>query len=415
MSSHTHFVRLPALFSLLLISGCGAPIAHYTTNLVYLKNQEEQESADLQPAQEGDIVDALAAMFGTPDEPVLPPGDSGIEELIHPESLRMAAGPVGSDEYGRPTGLYRQHCGHCHGTTGDGNGPTALFLNPYPRDYRRGTYKFKSTPRGSRPTHADLKKTLLNGVAGTSMPSFKLLPENEVEALVDYVKYLSIRGETERALIDYSTQELDEEDRLLDDENLAEVKEVLVDEILDGIVNKWKKAEDEIIPVPSRPAWEGEELLASIQQGKELFYGSVANCVKCHGDSQLGDGQVDDYDDWTKEYAADWIKETDPAKKQAILDALTNKYHALPPRNIIPRNLRAGIYRGGRRPVDLYWRIYDGIDGGPMPAAMMKQPGQSTGLTTDDLWHLINYVQSLPYESMATTGADEPVYSRPRM
>ncbi len=415
MSARIYLLRGAAIFSLWLLSGCGAPIAHYTTNLVYLKNQEEQESADLNGQQEGDIVDALAAMFGTPDQPVLPAGDSGIEELINPDHLRMSAGRVGSDEFGRPTGLYRQHCGHCHGTAGDGNGPTALFLNPYPRDYRKGTFKFKSTPRGSRPTHADLKKTLLNGVAGTSMPSFKLLPDSEVEALVDYVKFLSIRGETERALIDYSTQELDEEDRLLDDENLAESKEVLIDDILDGIVGKWKKADDEIISVPARPDWEGEELLASIQKGKELFYGSVANCVKCHGDSQLGDGQVDDYDDWTKEYAADWIKETDPAKKQAILDTLTNKYHALPPRNIIPRNLRAGIYRGGRRPVDLYWRLYDGIDGSPMPAAMMRQSGQSTGLSTDDLWHLINYVQSLPYESMASGGADEPVYSRPRM
>ena len=50
-----------------------------------------------------------------------------------------------------------------------------------------------------------------------------------------------------------------------------------------------------------------------------------------------------------------------------------------------------------------------------MPAAMMRQPGQATGLSVDDIWHIINYVQSLPYESMATTGPDEPVYMRTRM
>ena len=30
------------------------------------------------------------------------------------------------------------------------------------------------------------------------MPSFLLLPDNEIEALVEYVKYLAIRGESER-------------------------------------------------------------------------------------------------------------------------------------------------------------------------------------------------------------------------
>ena len=29
--------------------------------------------------------------------------------------------------------LYREHCAHCHGISGDGVGPTAVFLNPYPR------------------------------------------------------------------------------------------------------------------------------------------------------------------------------------------------------------------------------------------------------------------------------------------
>ena len=40
-------------------------------------------------------------------------------------------------------GLYRQHCVHCHGITGDGAGPTAQFLMPYPRDFRTGEFKFK--------------------------------------------------------------------------------------------------------------------------------------------------------------------------------------------------------------------------------------------------------------------------------
>ena len=35
--------------------------------------------------------------------------------------------------------------------------------------------------------------------------------------------------------------------------------------------------------------------------GRELFYGATkGNCVKCHGPTGLGDGQQDDFDDWSK-------------------------------------------------------------------------------------------------------------------
>ncbi len=45
---------------------------------------------------------------------------------------------------------------------------------------------------------------------GTAMPSFKLLPQSEIEALVEYVEYLSLRGQTEIALINHASNELAE-------------------------------------------------------------------------------------------------------------------------------------------------------------------------------------------------------------
>ena len=33
-----------------------------------------------------------------------------------------------------------------------------------------------------------------------------------------------------------------------------------------------------------------------------------------------------------------------------------------------PANLNRGVYKGGRRPIDLYWRIAKGINGAKMPA-----------------------------------------------
>ncbi len=53
--------------------------------------------------------------------------------------------------------------------------PPRLFLKPYPRDYREGLYKFKSTPSNLPPTDEDLMRTVQEGVPGTAMPSFKLL------------------------------------------------------------------------------------------------------------------------------------------------------------------------------------------------------------------------------------------------
>jgi hypothetical protein len=174
----------------LLSAGCGrTPPASYRLNMVEATKQR------LTPEQERQVSTVLLAMFGTPDEPVALP-ETGLDEA----KLRLASGPVRSDIVGRKNGLYREHCAHCHGVTGDGMGPTAAFLNPYPRDYRPGVFKFKSTERADKPTHADLIRILRNGIAGTSMPSFALLSEPQIDALVEYLKYLSIRGETELSL-----------------------------------------------------------------------------------------------------------------------------------------------------------------------------------------------------------------------
>ena len=94
--------------------------------------------------------------------------------------------------------LYRKHCLHCHGVTGDGAGPTADYLYPRPRDYRKGLYKFTSTTAGAKPTRDDLWRTINYGLHGTSMPGFEaLMSQSEIQQIIDYLIFLSIRGETE--------------------------------------------------------------------------------------------------------------------------------------------------------------------------------------------------------------------------
>ena len=409
---------LPWYLLIFVAIGCDAPEARYRTNMAYMRKQEKEVGGDFRfsAGMQQDVADIMTAMFGTPDTPhITSRGSSGIDQLFDTEDqrkLEMAAGPVGSDQLGNPRGLYRQHCAHCHGITGDGLGPTAAFLNPYPRDYRMGIFKFKSTPRGKRPTHEDLKTILINGVPGTAMPSFRLLADDEVEALVEYVKYLSVRGQVERILMRELALEFDgEEDRA---EYTA--PDYLLDEVLARVVPGWLDAENQITPIPAPPEMSAEEKLASIQRGRELYYGAVANCVKCHGDTQLGDGQTNDYDDWGKDFF-DWTSETDEEVADRRVAELVS-LGGLKPRNIHPRNMRQGVYKGGRRPMDLYRRIHDGIDGTPMPAALMKLPGASadaTGLTPEDIWHLVHFVLSVPYDSLSQPGTGARTYMRERM
>ncbi len=208
--------------------GCDqSPPPRFHANLVQMNNPDN----NISPKHQQQIADILLAMYGTPDEPFVLP-ETGLDI----QKLRVAAGPV----KGYSQGLFRLHCVHCHGITGDGMGPTALFLKPYPRDYREGWFKFKSTPSKTPPTHDDLVRTLEEGVSGTAMPSFKLLSKSEIDALVEYVEYLSMRGQTELELINqYKLADAFDPDK----EDFPTTREFLVDTVLmgaNGPVTLWK-------------------------------------------------------------------------------------------------------------------------------------------------------------------------------
>jgi mono/diheme cytochrome c family protein len=327
---------------------------------------ENAEARQAEQNRRQAMVDLLTAAFGTPDDPYVYP-ETGLDLAL----IRNAAGPSFSDEQGKQHGLYRKHCAHCHGIDGDGAGPTALFLNPYPRDYRKGVFKFTSTGPGMKPTVADLKRTLVDGLMGTAMPSFKLLPDREIDALVEYVKYLSIRGETEILLNIMADQE----------EELPTDRASLV-ALIEEVAGQWTAAEDAVIEPaqdnlpPFLPSEDAEAWQASVNRGRELFRDSkTANCIKCHGPNGLGDGGGDAlYDDWNKDKPA----------------APPEVHWSLPAQQLLPRNLTLGIYRGGRRPIDIYRRIYAGIKGTPMPAA-------GNVLKEEQIWDVVNYVLQLPY------------------
>ncbi|EAQ80220.1 PbrT protein-putative c-type cytochrome-like protein [Blastopirellula marina DSM 3645] len=408
-------------------AGCFSPAAQFELNMIAVHKRElESEATFSTQYQLQPIAEILEASFGTPDNPVLPPVP-GIEDVLDLEKIKMAAGPYGSDENGKQRGLYRQHCVHCHGITGDGAGPTAAFLNPYPRDYRPGKFKFKSTASGQEPTHQDLNRIIRDGAAGTAMPSFKLLDSDEIEALTHYVKYLSIRGQTELYLIEaefgellpavvkpasernaeeqeyvesLTEEELEEEKaEFLEEVAFFESRENIVEEVVGPIVEKWMNAGDEVTEIAEKPEMEMKE---SIAKGRELFFSAKTGCAGCHGESALGDGQTaeaDFYDDWTRFY----YDPNDPSTLEGYL-----ALGALEPRKLRPRNLRQGVFRGGRRPIDIFWRIRNGIEGAKMPAAPPI-------VTDEEIWHLVDFVRyGLPYDALSENEPHQPENVRVR-
>lgn len=298
----------------LLATGCRPEIdADYVS-----AEQVTKLDASLQTA----IRDVLREHSGTPVRPKL------VGEKDAPADRLVAA-----------RALYQKHCQTCHGASGDGNGPAGKYLYPRPRDYRKGIFKFTSTPYGSRPRRADLRRTIDVGIPGTSMPSFRLLPEAERELLVDYVRVLTLRGELEGML----AYEAEAEEELDPD---------IVPETIEGIADRWKEAErDEVHPLTQQPYEFTREMVAA---GRSAFLSR--GCSKCHGED--GRGQTRDNigrDTWGQVTKA--------------------------------ADLTSGLLHGGHQPMDVYRRILSGINGTPMPgfrAVLESEP--------ETLWNLTAYV-----------------------
>ena len=337
-------------------------------------------------------------LFGTPDSPKWP---NEIAVAVDLEKVARAAGPVGRNEAKVERGLYRKHCVQCHGISGDGMGPASALLAPYPRDFRRGSFKFKSTPIGKKPTQADLMRTLENGLPGSAMPAFGTLKLSEefaedIDALAHYVRFLAIRGEVERRLVA----------AIVNDESNSE----LPIQIASGVANNWVSADSLSVKPPKfGPATTSEDQSAAIERGKAVFLSELTACSKCHGKAGDGKGVSQDFDDWTK----DWTIRAgiDPTKKAEWKPM--KRFGAHKPVIDSSRNLTLGAFRGGASRGDVYLRIVLGIEGSPMPAIARKE-NDNPGITEEGIRDLVEYVCSLspgagrPHDDMGAKHA--PTY-----
>ena len=102
------------------------------------------------------------------------------------------AGIRRGDELAVGREIYKAACMACHGINGDGNGPSATWLDPKPRDFTKGLFKWRTTAFGAPPTDADLERVIREGVSGSEMVPFgDILSKRSRMAVVQYVRSFS--------------------------------------------------------------------------------------------------------------------------------------------------------------------------------------------------------------------------------
>lgn len=113
--------------------------------------------------------------------------------------------PAASSHIGNLTGdahaakePYRRYCMVCHGEMGDGNGESAQWLDPKPRDFTAGVFKCRSTPTGTLPTDEDLYNTIARGLDRSNMPPWNTFTNQMRADLVAWIKHYSPRWQTEK-------------------------------------------------------------------------------------------------------------------------------------------------------------------------------------------------------------------------
>lgn len=99
------------------------------------------------------------------------------------------------DRRGSGQRTYETYCVGCHGLQGQGNGEAAGFLNPKPRNFVKGDYKFFHFGEpGPFPSDESLLSTIRNGLPGSSMPAFPLLTDQEIKDVMSYAKHFKEGG-----------------------------------------------------------------------------------------------------------------------------------------------------------------------------------------------------------------------------
>ena len=104
----------------------------------------------------------------------------------------LAAQAAGDAAKGKT--LFETNCLSCHGATGKGDGPVGVALQPPPRDFSKGEFKFDADKDGKAGTDADLMGVIAQGAAAfggsAMMAPWGHLSEQDRSDLVAYIHTL---------------------------------------------------------------------------------------------------------------------------------------------------------------------------------------------------------------------------------
>jgi mono/diheme cytochrome c family protein len=84
--------------------------------------------------------------------------------------------------------VFKLYCASCHGEKGDGQGPVGKTLNPPPRNFQVGDFKYGGTDK-------DIFEVISNGAASKGgsplmAPWGAVIPEADRQALVAFIRSL---------------------------------------------------------------------------------------------------------------------------------------------------------------------------------------------------------------------------------
>ena len=240
---------------------------------------------------------------------------------------------------------YGNYCAGCHGENGDGNGVAARFLAPRPRNFQIAHFKFSSTRSGQLPTDQDLERTITEGLKGSAMPGWDLLPNRTVTALIAYIKTFS---------------------------------------------PKWtERVPAPAIPQVTDPYRSAPDKSKAIARGEAVYHG-FASCWSCHP-AYVSEERINEYRAGMESAPSAGFR---PNLREG--DGKPNVEGEM----VYPPDFMRDFVRSGADVTDLYRTIAAGISGTAMPTWVdsMEIPsadGSRTLVEPADLWAMAYYVQSL--------------------
>ena len=167
--------------------------------------------------------------------------------------------------------VYAQNCASCHGDQGKGEGPAAGALNPPPRNFVKADAQWTN---GS--SQLAIYNTLQNGIEGTSMASYSNLPEQELWALVHYVR----QWVPEEARQDVSQEQITDACRAMSKPEppaAIDIQTAMTALVQDQVEERAIRLKKYGVVQLSRDA--------DATRGEEIY---VENCVSCHGVDGVG-------------------------------------------------------------------------------------------------------------------------------